>query len=146
MLPCEIEPGVKEGFFTKTDVLTWIAAMQKVQEIKLYLKRFQQIVQIEPSENCIRISELFLSKTEKQIQALWGEFAVCESIVDQLIADADGQILEMLNIIKTFLNCYEDIIDCIRCKGNTEEVVQVIDALSAVMLLLQPLVSNMREH
>lgn len=146
MLPCEIESGVKEGFFTKTDVLTWIAAMQKVQEIKLYLKRFQQIVQIEPSENCIRISELFLIKTEKQIQALWGEFAVCESIVDQLIADADGHILEMLDIIKTFLNCYEDIIDCIRCKGKTEKVVQVIDALSVVMLLLQPLVSNMREH
>lgn len=73
-----------------------------------------------------------------------GKSALCYRYL--LDTDADGHILEMLDIIKTFLNCYEDIIDCIRCKGKTEKVVQVIDALSVVMLLLQPLVSNMREH
>ena len=143
MLPCEIEPEVKEKFFTKTDVLTWIAAMQKVQEIKLYIKRFQQIIQIEPSENCIGVLALFCKKTEAKIQNLWAEFTVCESIVDELITDADQQILEMVGAIKTFCSCGDDIIDCIRRKSNTEEVVHIIDTISSFMLLLQPLVSNM---
>ena len=143
MLPCEIEPEVKEKFFTKTDVLTWIAAMQKIQEIKLYIKQFQQIIQIEPSENCIGALALFCKKTEEKLQNLWAEFTVCESIVDELITDADKQILEMIEAVKTFCSCGDDIIDRIRHKSNTEEVVHIIDTIFFIMLLLQPLVSNM---
>lgn len=68
---------------------------------------------------------------------------MCESIVDELITDADQQILEMVGAIKTFCSCGDDIIDCIRRKSNTEEVVHIIDTISSFMLLLQPLVSNM---
>lgn len=117
--------------------------MQKVQEIKLYIKRFQQIIQIEPSENCIGVLALFCEKTEEKIQNLWAEFTVCENIVDELITDADKQILEMIEAIKTFCSCGDDIIDRIRRKSNTEEVIHIIDTISAFMLLLQPLVSNM---
>ena len=142
IVPCEIEPEVKEKLFTKTDVLTWIAAMQKVQEINLYIKRFQQIIQIEPSENCTGVLALFCEKTEEKIQNLWAEFTVCESIVDKLITDADNQILEMLGAIKTFCSCGDDIIDRIRRKSNTEEVIHIIDIISSFMLLLQPSISS----
>ena len=143
IFPCEIEPEVKEKFFAKTDVLTWIAAMQKIQEIKLYIKRFQQIIQIEPSKNCISIFELFCKKTEEKIQSLWVEFTMCENIVDELSTDTDKQIHEMIDAIKTFCNCGDDIIACIRRKSNTEEVIHIIDAISSIMLLLQPLISSM---
>lgn len=142
ILPCEIEHEFKEKSVTNADVLTWISAMQKLQEIKLYIKRFQQIVQIEPSENCIDVLALFGKKTEEKIQNLWVEFTECESIIDKLIIDSDNQTLEMVTAIKTFCNCGDDIIDCIRCKSNTEEVIHIIDTISSFMFQLQSLVSN----
>lgn len=140
MLPCEMESEVQKKLFNKTDVLTWISAIQKVQMIKVYLKRLHQIVQVEPSENCIRIFELFCKKTEEEIQNLWIEFTQCARIVDELITD-DDEILKMIEAVKTFLNCYEDIIDCMRNKTNIEEIIHIIDVLTSVMLLLQSLIS-----
>ena len=52
----------------------------------------------------------------------------------------------MIEAVKTFLNCYEDIIDCIRNKTNIEEIIHIIDVLTSVMLLLQSLISNRGEH
>ena len=146
MLPCEIEPEVKKRLFNKEDALVWISAIQQIQTIKLYLKRLQQIVQTEPSKNCICIFELFCKKTEKNIQNLWSKFTMCERIVDELITDADDQSLKIIEMIKSFFNCYEDIIGCIGHKTNIEEIIHTIDALSSVMLLLQPLILNKREH
>ncbi|MFR8710953.1 MAG: hypothetical protein ACLVEN_01810 [Anaerotignum lactatifermentans] len=142
ILPCEIEPEVKKDLFTKVDVLIWIAAMQKVQEIKLWLKRFQQIILIEPSENCIGTFELFCKKTEEKIQSLWSEFAVCERIVDELIIDTNEQIQNMVETIKTFCNFGDEVIDCVRNRSNIEEVINIIGSISTIMLLLQSLVSN----
>lgn len=71
---------------------------------------------------------------------------MCERIVDELITDADDEILKMLEVIKTFINCYEDIIECIRRKGNIDEIIHAIDVVSTVMLLLQPSISNMRAN
>ena len=148
MFPCEIEPEVKEEFFTKADVLTWISAMKKVQEIRLYLKRFEQVIQIEPSENCLHIVEVFTEKTEKQVQTLWSGFAACENIVECLAEITDQQISEMANVIKTILDDYDDIIICIKCKDNDKlrTIIQTINVLSSVMLLLQPTVSSMQIH
>ena len=145
MLPCEIEPEVREKFFTKADVLTWIDAIQKIQQIKVYMKRFQQIIQIEPSENCISVFELFCKKTEEKIQDLWAEFTVCEGIVNELTTDADKQILEMIEAIKKFFTYYQDIIECIRSKSNVEEAINIINAISAFMLLLESTVSHVSE-
>lgn len=140
MLPCEIESEVKDKLFVGTEISIWITAMQRIQELKLYLKRFHEVIQTETNEKCLRVSELFVEKTKKQIQELWGQFVACKKLVVQLIAEADGQNLEMLDGINTFLGCYEEIMDCINCRGNTEEIVKVIDRLLAAMLLLQPLV------
>ncbi len=148
MLPCEIEPEVKEEFFTKADVLTWISAMEKIQEIKLYLKRFEQVIQIEPSERCLHTAEVFTEKTEKQVQTLWSGFAACENIVECLAEITDQQISEMVNVIKAALDCYDDIIICIKCKDNDKlkTIIQTINVLSSVMLLLQPTVSSIHIH
>ena len=148
MLPCEIEPEVKEKFFTKADVLTWISAMEKIQEIKRSLKRFEQVIQIEPSENCIHTAEVFTEKTEKQVQTLWSGFSACENIVKCLAETTDQQISEMVNVIKAALDCYDDIIICIKCKDNDKlkTIIQTINVLSSVMLLLQPTVSSIQIH
>ena len=146
MLPCEIEADAKDKLFDSTEIIIWITAMQKIQEIKLHLKRFSQVVQIESDKDCMHVFESFAEKTKSQFQALWGEFIVCKELVDELIVDADGQDLEMLNVINTMFDCYDEIIDCILNRCNTEEVVQIIDTVSAIMFFLQPLVIKKKNN
>ncbi len=140
MLPCEIEANIKDKLFGISEISVWITAMQKIQEIKLYLKRFGQVIKTEPNEECAHILELFVGKTETKIQVLWNEFLACQNIVNKLIVDAEGKEFEMLNCINTLFNSYDEIVEYIHNRSDTEEMVQIIDTISAVMLFLQPLV------
>lgn len=94
MLPCEIEPEVKERLFIKIDALTWLTAIQKVQEIKHCIKRFLQIIKNDPSENCTEVFELFCKNTEGKFQNLWDEFIVCVRFLDVIDSDVDKKILK----------------------------------------------------
>ena len=142
MLPCEIEADAKDKLFDSTEITIWITAMQKIQEIKLYLKRFGQIVQVETDEDCTHIFEFFAESTKGKIQKLWEEFSACEYLVDQLIRNTNGQILDMVDVVKTFLGCYDELIECIIAGQDTGEIVQLIDTISTIMLFLQSAVSN----
>lgn len=138
LLPCEIEAAAKDNLFDSAEKTIWITAMQKIQEIKLYLKRFSQIVQIVPDENCIQVFESFAENTESKIQELWNEFAICEDLVDQLMTNVDQKTVDMANAIKTFLGHQNDIFECITNGRDISEIIQLIDTLSAIMLFLQP--------
>lgn len=140
MLPCEIEAEAKDKLFDSTEIAIWITAMQKIQEIKLHLKRFGQMIQVEPDKDCIRIFESFVEKTVVQIQTLWVDFIACKVLVDELMVDAVGQDLEWLNVINNMFDCYDGIIECVLNRYSADDVIQIIDAVSAIMLLLQPLV------
>ena len=140
MFPCEIEANIKDKLFDNFEISVWITAMHKIQEIKLYLKRFGQIIKTEPNKECAHILELFVEKTATNIQLLWNEFLACQNIVDELIIDAEGQDLEMLNCINTLFNCYDEIVGYIHNRGDTEKMVQILDTISTIMLFLQPLV------
>ena len=142
MLPCEIEPEIKRKIFTKANVLTWIKSMEELQAIKFYLKRFKQIIQIEPSVNCMETLELFVKKTEKELQFVWSKFITCKGIVEQFDESENNQILEIIALLKVFCNCYEDIIACIKCKDNDklEEFIREVDKILVAMVLLQPLI------
>lgn len=131
MLPCEIEADAKDKIFDSTEITIWITSMQKIQEIKLHLKRFGQIVQVEMDES-----------TKGKIQELWEEFSACEYLVDQLIKNANGQILDMVDVVKTFLGCYDELIECIIAGQDTGEIVQLIDTIATIMLFLQSAVFN----
>lgn len=130
MLPCEIEADVKDRLFGNTDISIWATAMQKIQEIRFHLKRFNQIVQIKPDGDCIQVFESFAEQTETKIQKLWKDFASCEGLVNQLMTNTDEQIVEMANAVKIFLGCYEEIISYIVAKRNMTEIIQHIDTLS----------------
>ena len=135
---------IKDKLFYISEISVWISAMQKIQEIKLHLKRFGQVIKTEPNEECAHILEFFIEKTETKIQVLWNEFLACQSIVDKLIVDAKGQDFEMLNCINTLFNSYDEIVGYIHNRSETEEMVQIIDKISAIMLFLQPLVIKNR--
>ena len=86
---------------------------------------------------------MFCKKTKVKIQSLWEKFIKCESIVDELINNNDKQVLEMIEIVKIFCNREDELISIIRPNGNTDEAIQEIDIISCIMILLQPLVSNL---
>lgn len=144
MFPCEIEQEVKKTIFSQDKVSIWIDSMQKVQEIRLYIKRLHKIIQIKSSENCICTTELFYKKTEAKIQALWKEFAICEKILNELATITDDKVSVMINIIKTFLDDNGNIINTIRQKNSCTKIIQDINLIFTVMLLLQPQVSNIK--
>ncbi|MBR3801882.1 MAG: hypothetical protein IKK37_00360 [Clostridia bacterium] len=139
LLPCEIEASVKNELFDYAEIDIWITAMQKIQEIKLLLKRFNQIIQVEMDENCINVFELFAKDLTRKIQILWQEFAVCEELVDQLIINTDGQTFDMADTLKTFLGCRNEILEYIANRKDTTEIIQIIDNVSGIMLFLKPL-------
>lgn len=138
MLPCEIEADVKDKLFNSAEIVVWITAMQKIQEIKLHLKRFSQIVQIGPDEKCIPVFELIKENTKNKTSELWKEFVLCQSDVDKILKNNHGQIFDMAKVIKSFFNCYDEIFETIINGKDTSEIVKIIDNISSIMLLLQP--------
>lgn len=145
MLPCEIEASIMDEIFGNSEIFIWTTAMQKIQEIKLYIKRYNQVIKIEPNEECMHTLESFIEKTETKIQVLWNEFLACQNIVDELIIYAEGQDLEMLKGINTLFDCYDEIVGYIHNRSDVEEIVQIIDTVYAIMLILQPLVIKNRD-
>lgn len=142
MLPYEIEADVKNKLFESSEITVWTTSMQKIQEIKLHLKRFLQVVQIEPDKDCINILNSFVKQTELKVQALWSGFLDCKGLTNKLRKVDDEQVLEMLDAINALFDCYDEIIDCINNKNSIEEIIQVIDTVFSIMLFLQPLVIN----
>jgi len=142
MLPCEIEADFKDKLFGNTDRSIWTMVMEKIQEIRFYLKRFNQVVQIKPDGNCIKVFESFKEQTKVKIQELWKDFALCESLVNKSILNTDEQIIKMAKKVKVFLGRYEEIIAYIEDGRNTTNIIQNIDDISAFILLLQELLSN----
>ena len=47
-----------------------------------------------------------------QINTLWNDFILVEDLVSELIENANEQNSELLNVIKLFFNCYEELRNC----------------------------------
>ena len=71
--------------------------MKKLGEIKLYIQRYQQVVQVSVDEKCICSMNAFTELLIVQIKALWNEFTLVEDVVSELIKKADEQNGELLN-------------------------------------------------
>ena len=140
MFPCEIEADVKDKLFNGTKISIWITAMKKIQEIKLYLKRFNQILQIGTDEECAEVFDRYVENTQDKVQELWSQFSMCEDSVNQLLLNTEGQSFDMANAIKAFLGCYDKILEYITNGSDMEETIQLINTVSTIMLLLQPVV------
>ena len=114
--------------------------MQKIQEIKLYLKRLSQVVATEADADCAEVFSEFSEQIKEKVIELWKEFAACGDLVDKLISSAVGETFTMVDAIKTFLGAYDEIIEYIVDGKDMNEIIQMIDMLSSIMFLLQPAV------
>ena len=142
MYPCEIEPALIEKINANKTLNLWVDAMKKLGEMKLYIQRYQQIVQIPIDEKCFCSIMSFTELLMKQINILWEEFLSVEDIVNGMIEDADEQNSELLNVVQRFFDCYEEIEVVISNQIDPSELIQIIETVSIGMFVLLPFVSE----
>ena len=141
MYPCETEPALIEKMTATKSLNLWIESMKKLSEIKLYIQRYQQIVQVPVDDKCLCSITAYTELLINQINALWNDFISVEDIVNELIEDADEQNRELLNVVQLFFDCYEEIKTVIINKNDPSELIQIIETVSVIMFLLLPSVS-----
>lgn len=142
MYPCETEPALIEKMNATKSLNLWIESMKKLGEMKLYIQRYQQIVQVPVDDNCFCSITAYTELLINQINALWNDFISVEDIVNELIEDADEQNSELLNVMQLFFDCYEEIETVISNKNDPSELIQMIETVSVIMFVLLPFVSE----
>ena len=142
MYPCEIEPALVEKINASETLNIWVDSMRKLGEMKLYIQRYQQVMQVSVDEKCLCSLTSFTELLIEQINSLWKDFLLSEDIVNKMIEGADEQNSELLNVVQLFFDCYEEIETVIRNKKDPSELIQIIDTVSIVMFALQPFVSE----
>lgn len=141
MYPCEIEPVLIEKMNATNSLKLWIESMKKLGEMKLYIQRYQQILQVPVDDKCLYTINTYTELLINQINALWNDLISVEDIVNELIEDADEQNSELLNVVQLFFDCYEEIETVIINKNDPSELIQIIETVSVIMFLLLPSVS-----
>lgn len=141
MYPCEIEPVLIEKMNATNSLNLWIESMKKLGEMKLYIQRYQQIVQTSIDEKCLCSMTAYTEMLIDQINTLWNDFILVEDLVSELIENANEQNSELLNVVKLFFNCYEELETVISTQNDPSELIQIIETVSIIMFLLLPSVS-----
>ena len=141
MYPCEIEPVLIEKMNATNSLKLWISAMKKLGEMKLNIQRYQQIIQVPIDEKCLCSMAAYTEMLIDQIDVLWNDFVLVEDLVTELIENADEQNSELLNVVKLFFDCYEEIETVISTQNDPSELIQIIETVSIIMFLLLPSVS-----
>lgn len=136
MYPCEIEPMLIEKMNATNSLKLWIESMKKLGEMKLYIQRYQQIVQTSIDEKCLCSMTAYTEMLIDKINTLWNDFILVENLVSELIENANEQNSELLNVVKLFFDCYEEIETVISTQNDPSEPIQIIETVSTVMFLL----------
>ncbi len=142
LYPCEVEPVLIERINATKTLNLWVEALKKLGEMKLYIQRYQQIIQVVVDEKCLGNTTSYIESLIKQIDELWADFLLVEDIISRVIEDADEQNSELLNVIQLFFGCYEEIEDVIINQNDPSELLQIIETVSIVMFVLLPFVSE----
>lgn len=141
MYPCEIEPVLIEKINATKSLNLWIEAIKKLGEMKLYIQRYQQVIQVPADEKCLCSITAHTELLLNQINALWNDFILAEDIVNKLMENADEQNSELLNVVRLFFDCHKDIEIVINRKSDPSELLQIIETVSIIMFVLLPFVS-----
>ncbi len=137
MFPCRIEDELAESIILGKAHKKWIEAMQKIGAIKTYLRCYSQVLKVSVDDKCAAGTDAFKNALLKRIEILHKELISCEILVGKLIDKATGQIVEFLEMMKLFFECFDEINDCIASNSDPNEIIQAIDNVFTVMILLQ---------
>ena len=142
MYPCEIEPALTKKINATKSLNLWVEAMKKLGEMKLYIQRYQQIIQVPVDDKCLCSITTYTELLINQINALWNDFILVKDIVNELIEDADEQNSELLNVVQLFFDCHEEIETVISNQNDPSELIQIIETVSIIMFVLLSFVSE----
>ena len=95
LFPCEIEPALVEEINASDILNAWNDSMGKLGEMKLYIQRYQQVLQVSVDERCLGSLTSFIESLIGQITLLWKDFLLIEDVVNKMIDDADEDNREL---------------------------------------------------
>lgn len=144
MIPCEIEPIVEEKMKLNVIQKQWVDGIRILSDIKLNLQRYQQVLEIPISENCLSGLNSYIDSLKTEINNLWEQFSILNSVFDTLINGADEENLELLNSIKPIFDCYEDIEKIILTQGDVCELIKTIESVLEIMFILQIYIGKLK--
>ena len=124
----------------------WIDAIKKLSEMKLYLQRYQQVMQVPLNETCSCSLKSFTDSLCDQVNELWNEFSFSKPLVDGMLEEADEQNHELLSCVQLMYNCYDEINAIIQNHEDPGEWIRVIEGVSGAMLIVQPFVVQYSKH
>ena len=142
MYPCEIEPALIEKINAGKTLNTWVNSIRKLSELKLYIQRYQQVMQVSIDEKCLCSLTSFIELLIEQINSLWKDFLFSEGIVKKMLEEADEQNSELLSVVQRFFGCYEEVESVIRNQCDPSELIKEIETISIVMFALLPFISE----
>ena len=143
MFPCEIEPVLMERINATLTLKVWNEAIVKLSEMKMYLQRYQQILQVPADQKCLCTLITYKEELIDQINTLWKDIILIDDVVNELFEDADEQNLKYLNIVKQFFDYYEEIKFMISKQNDPSESIYITEAVSRMMICLLPSVSKL---
>lgn len=123
----------------------WNEIIVKISEMKMHLQRYQQILQVPVDQKCLCTLTKHTEELINQISALWKDIILIDDVVNELSEDVDEQNIELLNIIKQFFDCYDEIESMIREHNDLSETIHIIEEVMALMIYLLPLVAKLPE-
>lgn len=138
LLPCKIEEKMEEHFICGKAHKIWIEAMPRIGAIKSYLQSYSQVLGVTIDAKCVEGVNVFKKALLKRIEILQKELVSCEILVEKLMDEATGQIMDFLEIMKLFFDYFDDIYDCIENQHKPNEIMQAIDRIFTAMIFLQP--------
>ena len=138
MFPCEIDSVLREVVFTGGNRDIWIESMAKLGEIKIYLLRYQQMLQIEIDKKCESVFWSYKEYLIETIKVAWGKFYLSHRVTDQLLKDAESETKELLGYMNIFYAGYEEIEKCMLENNEPQEIISAIESIMGIMLLLMP--------
>ena len=137
IFPCEIESIVEEEMNLNELQKQWLNGIRILSEIRINLQRYQDVLRIPISENCLSGLTSYISSLKIEINNLCDEFSLLNSAFDVLTNHADEESLELLNGIKPIFNCYDDIEKTILGQRDICELIKNIESVIEIMYILQ---------
>lgn len=145
MFPCDTEPVLRERINASKSLRIWNNAMEKLGDMKVYLQRYLQILQVPVDQKCLCTLTKHTEELINQISVLWKDVVLIDNVVNELFEDVDEQNIELLNIIKQFSDCYDVIESIIRKHNDLSESIYKIEEVIVIMIYLLPLVAKSPE-
>ena len=138
MFPTEIASGVYTQLFPEENQQIWITSMSSLQTIKLYLKKYSKVLNIQQNELCLTGRNLYKDNLITNIKKQWEVFCECKFILINSMDDLNDDFSQSAQTVITLMDCLEDVTKEIVDEVDPTDTINVINEVATIMLFLMP--------